>query len=108
MHDTVIANKIKEDAESKAEGKIKGIVLELGELASLDKHMLEHSMEHVCGWDVKVEEKEAKVKCKCGFEGKPKIIERMHDFVLFECPECGDTPEVVSGGDIVIKEVEVE
>ncbi len=84
---------------------IKELVIEVGELAGIEGgHLREHIVDRF-GWDVEIIKKNAVVKCECGFEGRPKIVQRLHDFVVFECSSCGDVPSVVEGEDIKIIKV---
>lgn len=55
--------------------------------------------------DCEVLEEKGVVKCECGFLGSPKILEKEHDFVFFECPKCEKVPEIVKGKDIIVKEI---
>jgi|TARA_Y100000310_G_scaffold345817_1_gene470420 Zn finger protein HypA/HybF involved in hydrogenase expression len=105
MHETIIAQKIIEDA--KKHGEIKSAVIEVGEIAHITAKELKETLTDMVSWSITVTEKKAKVKCSCGYEGEPKIIERKHDLVYFECPECGKVPSVLEGSQIILKEVEV-
>ena len=106
MHETIIAKKLIEEA--KKHGKVKAIAVEVGELAGIHDHDLEKTLKGMVKWDVKVSGKKAIVRCGCGYRGGPKVVERAHDFVIFECPECKKIPKVVNGDEIVLKEVKVE
>ena len=76
--------------------------LEVGELAGIEaKHLKEHLLERV-NFEVEVIEKPSIVKCECGYSGRAKVLQRLHDLVIFECPECGSVPEVLEGKDIKI------
>ena len=66
--------------------------------------MKEHLRERI-NCEVEVVEKFSRVKCKCGYLGKAKIRERLHDLVIFECPKCGNVPEVLEGKNIKILSV---
>jgi len=60
------------------------------------------------GLHVKVQSVKAVVKCpkrKCGYSGKPKVVEKMHGLVLFECPKCRAIPKIVQGGEVVLKKI---
>ncbi|MFQ5406481.1 MAG: hypothetical protein ACE5DI_04990, partial [Candidatus Micrarchaeia archaeon] len=59
-------------------------------------------------WKIEVSQKNASVQCNCGFSGRPKITEKAHDLVLFECAKCGNTPKATSGNKIILKKVSVE
>jgi Zn finger protein HypA/HybF involved in hydrogenase expression len=106
MHETIIASEIIKKA--KQQGKVKSIVVEVGELANIPAHHLEEALAKMTGWKIKMLEKKASVKCTCGFKGQPRITEKSHDAVFFECPKCKKIPFVVEGKDIMLKEVEVD
>ncbi|NQV08487.1 hydrogenase maturation nickel metallochaperone HypA [Candidatus Woesearchaeota archaeon] len=106
MHETVICFKIKEEAEK--QGNVKEIVLEVGELAEIRAHDLEHHLRDMTGWKIDVSETKSEVSCECGFEGAPKIIEKGHDFCLFECPKCEKAPKVIKGDEVKIVSVKVD
>ncbi len=106
MHETAIANNIIKEAEK--HGKVKELFLEIGELAAVPSHELADCLRELTGWKISVKEKKSAVKCKCGFEGNPKIIERGHDFFFIECPKCKKIPEITEGKDIKILKVVVD
>ncbi len=84
---------------------VKKIVLEVGDLVGIDaEHLKEHILERY-DWDVDVLKKDGSVRCECGFDGKPEILGRMHDLVLFQCPKCGEVPDVSEGKDIKIVKI---
>lgn len=103
MHEAFIINKIIEEAEKF--GKVKKIKIELGELANITKEDLEEHLKEVVDWDIKINIKKSKIECNCGYKGKPNILERGHDFCLFNCPKCKGKVKVLKGGEIKIKEV---
>ncbi|MDP1729451.1 MAG: hydrogenase/urease maturation nickel metallochaperone HypA [archaeon] len=103
MHETFIIEKIINEANKL--GKVKEIELELGELCNITKEDLEEHLIEMTNWKVKINLKKSLVKCKCGYEGSPKILERGHDFCLFCCPKCNKKPEILKGGKIKIIEV---
>ena len=106
MHETVIASKI--ITSLKRKGEIKSVTIEVGELAPITGEELRKAIKTICSWEVVIKNKEAKISCKCGYEGKPKIIQRKHGLVLFVCPKCSIIPKVIEGDNIIIKEVEVK
>ena len=95
-------------SKAREQGKVKKAHIEVGELANITKDGLEKQMKNLADFEFEIVEKEAEVKCRCGCLGRPKIIERGHDTVIFECPECCQTPDVISGDKIILKSVEVE
>ncbi len=84
---------------------VREIVLEVGELVGISPGHLKEHMGERFDWRVDVLKKEARVKCGCGFVGRPRVLERLHDLVIFECAECGGIPEVLEGKDIKIIKV---
>ena len=109
MHETIIVKNILEQVSRQAKGrKVKSITLEIGDLAHLPAEELKGLLKSTAGFDVKVLPKKAKVKCRCGFEGEPNILAHEHGLVLFECPKCHKTPQVLSGEGITLTEVKTE
>jgi hydrogenase nickel incorporation protein HypA/HybF len=109
MHETIIAKDIIAAAEEAAKGrKISSITVEVGDLGHLPAWEMKQALEAIAKYKVDVKEIRAEVKCECGYSGEPEIIEKHHGHTLFECPECGNLPEVLSGEDIVLKKVDVE
>ncbi len=107
MHETIFATQIIEEA--KKYGDVKKIIVESGELGHVPPEEMRAVLERmVPDWEVVVEEKEAIVKCGCGYVGKPNIVERGHDHAVFFCPECNAVPEIIEGKDIVLKSVELK
>ncbi len=85
--------------------KVDSIEIDLGELVGIElDHLHEHLIEET-GWKVKINEIKSNVKCQCGYLGPTKIIERLHDLVIFSCPKCGKKPEVLEGDKIKIIKV---
>jgi Zn finger protein HypA/HybF involved in hydrogenase expression len=95
-------------ATARQQGKVKKAFIELGEIANITKEDLSNQMKNLADFNFVIEMKEAKVKCDCGYEGKPQVIERQHDIVLFQCPLCKKTPKIIEGDKIILKSVEVE
>ena len=95
-------------SKAREQGKVKKAFIELGSISNITKEDLSKQMKNLADFNFVIEEIPAKVKCECGYEGKPQVLERQHDLVLFECPLCHKLPEVVEGDKIILKEVEVE
>jgi len=85
--------------------KVKKLVLEVGELAGIEGEHLRGHLKEGRDFEVEVLGKESRVRCECGFDGRARILERLHDFVVFDCPECGEVPEVLEGEDIKIVKI---
>jgi len=103
MHETFFVNQIIEEANKK--GKVKGIVVEVGDLAHIPAEDLERALKDRVNWDIKIKKKKATVVCGCGYKGEPKIIERKHDLLLFSCPNCDAIPKILDGEDIILRQV---
>ena len=103
MHQTAFVKDIIKQA--KKQGKVKVIVIEVGSLAPIEADHLKNHLKELVDWKLEIKQKKGIVECECGFKGEPKIVTRGHDFVLFNCPWCGDVPKVVEGDKIILKEV---
>ena len=79
--------------------------MEVGELAPITAEELREALAKLVSWKASFTEKPARVKCSCGFQGRPKITAREHDLVLFQCPSCGKVPAVLEGDAILLKSV---
>jgi len=106
MHESVFTDQIIKEA--KKHGKVKSILVEVGDLAHLPAEDLERTLKKMVKWKVNIERKKADVICTCGYKGEPKIIERRHDLILFSCPKCDSIPKILDGEDIILKEVKVK
>lgn len=103
MHEHSFIQAIIEPIEDKE--KVVKVELEVGELVGIEAgHLKDHLVDET-GWSVDVEEVESLVKCDCGYSGRAKIRERLHDLVIFECPSCGRVPSVLRGKDVKIVRV---
>lgn len=101
MHEHSFIQSIIEQVPDKE--KVVSVEIELGELVGIEaEHLKEHLIGEI-GWDVKINAKKSKIKCRCGYIGEAKILQRLHDLVIYECPECeNDDVEVLEGKDIKI------
>jgi len=107
MHETIIAKQIIEEAQK--QGKVREITVEVGDLGHLPAHELEECLKGMTTYKIKIKKKKAIIKCKCGYKGEPHIIEKAHDFSLYECPKCkAPNPEILEGKDIKLVEVKVK
>ncbi len=87
--------------------KVISIELELGELVGIEADHLKEHLEDETSWKVLIYVKKARIKCTCGYIGEPKILQRLHDLVIYECPQCeNDNVIVLEGKDIKIGKVE--
>ena len=106
MHETVLVAKIIAQAKRKKPLRgVKGIVLRVGDLATVKGPEIREKLVALTGWKVKIVKEAARVKCACGFTGKPSVLERGHDFVLFICPNCQSVPRIVKGGGLDVMKV---
>lgn len=102
MHELAIINDLITEAEKR--GNVKGVVVEVGDLAALEAEEIKEMLS-TKGWDIRIESKKSAVKCQCGFSGEPEISARVRDIIFFNCPQCGKIPEITYGDKIVLKEV---
>ncbi len=105
MHEQTIAQEIIREALKHQ--PVKGITVEVGEVAHLPADEMKEVLEKmVPEWEIKIEEKEAKISCECGYEGRPEILEKGHDSTIFKCPKCGAMmPKVLEGDKIILREI---
>ena len=107
MHEHIIVDQIIKEAEK--QGKVKRILIEVGDLANMLPKDLEEALKAKVDWKVEIDETESLIRCSCGYEGKAKIVEKEHDSTIFCCPKCDYMgPKVISGDEIIIKEVEID
>jgi Zn finger protein HypA/HybF involved in hydrogenase expression len=103
MHETLMIQELIKQAKS--QGEVKSILIELGALAPIEPdHLKTHLQQHV-DWDIKIIQKSAKIRCACGYIGKPQIIARTHELVISACPKCSKPPVEIEGDKIILKEV---
>jgi Zn finger protein HypA/HybF involved in hydrogenase expression len=103
MHEHAIIDSVLSNL--KDVGKVKEAHFEVGELAGIEpNHLKEHLKDRV-KFKVVVKKKKSVVKCECGYKGPPKILEILHDMVIYECPKCGKLPRILEGKDIKITKV---
>ncbi|MGC8850637.1 MAG: hypothetical protein ACP5O3_00190 [Candidatus Micrarchaeia archaeon] len=106
MHGHAIAHEIIEKARKK--GEPKAIEVEVGELSTITPSELMKSLKQHVNWKVRIFYRKGVVACACGFKGKPKILAREHDLVLFACPKCGAAPQAVKGNSVFLKKVTLD
>jgi|WetSurMetagenome_2_1015567.scaffolds.fasta_scaffold198292_2 Zn finger protein HypA/HybF involved in hydrogenase expression len=95
--------------EAKRVGARKEVKIEVGELCDIESFELKEAMAGLIDWKLDVYEKESRIKCKCGYDGRAKIVDRGHGYCFFGCPECsavGKDLNVLEGGEIKIVGVE--
>lgn len=86
--------------------KVISIEIELGDLVGIEsEHLKEHLIEHT-GWSVLVNVILSKIKCDCGYIGEAQVLQKLHDLVIYDCPECGnDEVSILEGKNIKIGKV---
>lgn len=104
MHEHSFIQKIIEQVPEKE--KVIEIEIELGELVGIEpEHLKKHLIDET-NWNIKITTIKSKIKCSCGYSGQAKILQRLHDIVIYECPMCkNDILEVLEGKDIKITKV---
>ena len=95
-------------SKAREQGKVKKAFIELGEIANITKFDLANQMDNLADFEYEIKEIPSKVECSCGYNGSPKIVERLHEEVLIECPKCTQVPKILEGDKIVLESVEVE
>lgn len=106
MHEQVIAKSIIQEAMK--HGKVRGIEVEVGELAHIPAHELKDAL-FLTGWTLEIKEMPSIVGCDCDYYGRPNVIEKGHDSTVFECPKCkAKFPRIIAGDQIILVGVDVE
>jgi Zn finger protein HypA/HybF involved in hydrogenase expression len=97
MHEAAFANIIIRDLDSIRDKskEITEIIIELGDLVGIESAHLIEGLSFQSSYKFKVIKKESLIKCPCGYEGPAKIIERLHDAVIWGCPWCNDSADVM-------------
>ena len=108
MHEYSIVGRVIEEA--KKQGSPKSVTVVIGDIAGITPEEFRHTFTHMAKWGLEIETEKASVRCnECGFGGSPKIIARLHNQCLIECPQCGSRwLKVISGGNVYLKSVKVK
>ncbi|MFH1290468.1 MAG: hypothetical protein ABIH92_03605 [Nanoarchaeota archaeon] len=134
MHEVMFADRVLREARKA--GATKFLRVEVGELCEMTREEMEEGLEKLTktrvvsdikeagsvllqssggkgveegNLDFKVDFKESKIECSCGFVGRARIVDRGHGYCIFNCPSCGKSGknvEVLEGGEIKVVEVE--
>jgi Zn finger protein HypA/HybF involved in hydrogenase expression len=107
MHEFSFVSRVIDEVRTICKKEPVAITLEVGELANLTCEEIEKAMKLMVKWDVNFIKKKGVIEClKCGFRGRPKILERYHVGVLLECPKCkGKKLKIIQGEKIILKKV---
>lgn len=107
MHGTIFVNKIIDQVKQKAKDKeIKYIIIEVGKLAPITAAELKNKIVEMTGWTVRAKSLRAKIRCRCGYNSVPEIMERTHETAIYSCPKCeAFMPKIVHGDNIKLVEI---
>ena len=84
------------------------VAAKVGELAPIPAQELAAALDFT-GWNVEMQTREGTVQCKCGYNGRPNITEKGHDYTIYHCPECKhQLPRIVDGDHVILREVTVK
>ena len=107
MHEKRIAKNIIRRVHKDYGKDIKKITVSLGELVGISKKELGKNLKKEVSWTINFTNEKSHIKCLCGYEGPARINDRGHDYVMFECPQCGNPlPRPIKGHEIKIIKVE--
>ncbi|MHA1916826.1 MAG: hydrogenase maturation nickel metallochaperone HypA [Candidatus Ranarchaeia archaeon] len=105
-----------EESKKKNATKILEVIIQIGELSLLEPEQVKFCFEILTqdtiaeGAKLTIEDVKAEVKCSCGFQGKPPMIEGIYDhFVLpiLKCPECGKSVKIIQGREFTLLRVKL-
>jgi Zn finger protein HypA/HybF involved in hydrogenase expression len=107
MHDIIFSKAIlREINEIKdKDKKINSVYLELGELVGIEKQVLKETLKKISGINFEIFTVDSRVRCECGYEGRAKIEQKLHDLVIFTCPKCNNIPSVLTGDKVKIVKI---
>ncbi len=109
MHGRRIAKNIVNYVKKNYGEHVEEITLAMGELVGLSKHELEDLIKRETSWKVHIVDEPGLVECLCGYRGPPKISDRGHDYVMYECPQCGSPlPKPLRGHEIKVVNVKMK
>lgn len=107
MQKRAYVNRIVKEALKR--GLVTGVSVEVGELAPISAYELADALRSATEWEVTVEETPATVRCRCTYEGRPRMTEKSLNLNVYHCPACGRlAPEVVDGSEVVLSQVRVK
>ncbi len=105
-HEHAYADQLIRAAEE--HGEVEAITVTIGELAPVTPEELKSALTKRA-WRVTIKEEESLVRCRCGREGRARIIERGHHHAVFACPACNERyPEIIKGGEVILTSVRVK
>lgn len=90
-------------AATKKAKRITRLVVEVGKLSTYDPQIVKDALSSLVdgtmasGAEIDVKPDPSTIKCRCGFQGEPKVFGRRMNTVA-ECPKCGKTEVIVLGG----------
>jgi Zn finger protein HypA/HybF involved in hydrogenase expression len=110
MHEQAFAKAILKDLEliRDKSKEISQVVIELGELVGIEEDHLLEGLNSQSTTSFKIISKKSLIKCPCGYEGPAKVVERLHDLVIWKCPWCDDpieTMQIIQGDKINIQKI---
>ncbi|MEM4331131.1 MAG: hydrogenase/urease maturation nickel metallochaperone HypA [Candidatus Pacearchaeota archaeon] len=108
MHEITFAKNLlrKVNKVVKNKEKVLKIIIEIGELSPLEGEELKELLEKLAPYKFEISVLESCIKCNCGFVGRAKIVERLHEKVIFSCPNCENIScEIIKGDEIKIKKI---
>jgi len=103
MHEQTFIQSIIDSIKDKE--RVESVEIELGELVEIEPDHLHEQLIEQTGWKVRIIEKKSRVKCSCGYLGNAKVREKPDEMIVYNCPKCGKTPEVLEGKDVKIIKV---
>lgn len=107
MHSRKIAKDIINHVNKNYGKEVKKVTISFGELVGISKEHIGEILKREAQWTVRFTSERSHIECLCGYEGPARISDRGHDYVMFECPQCGSPlPKLIKGNEIKVVKVE--
>jgi len=107
MHGKRVAKDIVLHVKKNYSAKVKKVTISLGELAGISKEELDRALKAEAAWNFSIVSERNMIGCLCGYQGPARISDKGHDYVMYECPQCGSPlPKPLKGHEIKVVKVE--
>lgn len=112
-----IVSVVIDEAKKMGAKEINKVIIEVGELTFLGEEQMKFAFDLLKegtiaeNAELVIRKTKAKIKCKCGYEGEIRYMEKDEFHIIFpiiNCPVCGGEAEILEGRECRVKSMEVE